>query len=253
MVMKFFETELRYIEQFAQRNTHLKGIDFYDDRLPDMYAHNFTFLESINELDEEISRLIDQRKESGRPFLRIETVLPLRDQLLEALPVRPSKQVFDLMAAVPTRFTKIPRREGIRVRRLETEEEFAKLVKVDVLCNREAMGEDFARARIQRKIEVYRTGTVRCYGVFSEGELLGSCEYFINGRICKLEDFDILPEHQRKGLGSTMLSHLMEEAVGEGILHVYLITDQADTAWQMYEKCHFKKVAEKFEWFFAWD
>jgi hypothetical protein len=35
----------------------------------------------------------------------------------------------------------------------------------------------------------------------------------------------------------------------EGNERINLITDQEDTAKELYKKCHFRKVAEKHEWF----
>jgi len=66
----------------------------------------------------------------------------------------------------------------------------------------------------------------------------------------RIEDFDILQKYQRKGFGTSVLKHLLEEARANCVEFVYLITDSGDTAKEMYKKCGFKKAGEKTELFF---
>ena len=75
--------------------------------------------------------------------------------------------------------------------------------------NQSAMGAEFARTRIYRKLEVYK---------------------------------QLLQDYQKKGFRTSVLKHLLEEAKAKCVDFAYLITDSGYTAKEMYEKCNFKKV-----------
>jgi ribosomal protein S18 acetylase RimI-like enzyme len=79
---------------------------------------------------------------------------------------------------------------------------------------------------------------------------IGNCELMLNNEIAKMEDFNILKKYQRMGFGTSVIKHLLNEANQKKVDIVYLITDNEDTAKEMYTKCGFKKAGEKIELFF---
>ena len=125
-------------------------------------------------------------------------------------------------------------------------------IEVDILANEPDMGKDFANRRIYRKSEVYKQSNINLnlYVCYYEENPVGNCEFMYNDGIAKIEDFDILKKYQRKGFGTSVIKHLLNEANEKEIDIVYLITDNEDTAKEMYKKCGFKKVGEKIELFF---
>lgn len=70
---------------------------------------------------------------------------------------------------------------------------------------------------------------------------------FLNDNVAKIEDFDVAPEMQRKGFGTTILKEMVLIAIEHGAKIIYLITDNDDTAKDMYKKCGMIKVGEKTE------
>ncbi len=119
-------------------------------------------------------------------------------------------------------------------------------INVDILANQQHMGEDFAKRRIERKSEVYRSTDTNLdlFVCYADNKPIGNCELLHNDNIVKIEDFDILTDYQRKGYGTQFLKFLLEEAHKYGSEIAYLVTDQEDSAKEMYTKCGFSKVGE---------
>ena len=67
------------------------------------------------------------------------------------------------------------------------------------------------------------------------------------GTYAKIEDFDVSPRHQRQGFGRAMLAELIRRARRLGAETIYLVTDDADTAKEMYKKSGFVQAAQKEE------
>jgi len=102
------------------------------------------------------------------------------------------------------------------------------------------MGEEFAIKRSKRKMEVYKDNPdLNLYVCYKGKEPIGKCELFIKDGIAKIEDFDIIEEFQKQGYGTSMLHKLLEESLNAGADIAYLITDNFDTAKDMYKKCGF--------------
>lgn len=120
---------------------------------------------------------------------------------------------------------------------------------VDIEANTPHMGLDFAIRRILRKKEAYEdeSSHLDLYVVYEDDRPIGNCEYFINHDIVKIEDFDIIESHQRKGYGTSVLKKLLKQALDDSIDFAYLITESADTAKEFYRKCGMKKIGIRTE------
>lgn len=73
---------------------------------------------------------------------------------------------------------------------------------------------------------------------------------FIDNGVAKIEDFAVIPTYQRKGYGTTILKSIIEIAIKENSHTIYLVTDEDDTAKEMYEKIGFSKIGERSDLFF---
>jgi spore maturation protein CgeE len=65
---------------------------------------------------------------------------------------------------------------------------------------------------------------------------------FTHKGIAKIEDFSVIPMHQRKGYGTTILKALLDAAIKEDSHTIYLVTDEDDTAKEMYKRIGFSKI-----------
>ncbi len=69
----------------------------------------------------------------------------------------------------------------------------------------------------------------------------------MHNKIAKIENFLVIPKYQRKGYGTYILKNIIDIALENGTELIYLITNENDTAKEMYEKLYFDKVGERIE------
>ena len=120
---------------------------------------------------------------------------------------------------------------------------------VDVSANYITMTMEFAIRRINRKFEIYDdvTKCTHFYVCYHNEEPVGNCEFHRFGNVAKIEDFDILEMHQRKGYGSQVLRALMKEAENQKAEIAYVVTDFDETAKEMYMKNGFAFAGMRYE------
>lgn len=255
MFSKFSNSDIVYTKKFAEYYENNDIIRFYDNSLQDMYMHNFTFIKS-NACKDNFRKIIleelEQRKFENANFLRIEFNFSIEDDFIYNLPVIPQVTKYNYLYIDPKMGNYLTENEGCIITKALSEEVLKDGIEVDVLANQLAMGIEFARKRIYRKSEVYKelNSNLDLYVCTYNGISIGKCEFMLNNDIAKIEDFDILKNYQRKGFGTSVIKHLLEEAKNHCVEFVYLITDSNDTAKDMYKKCGFKNAGEKTELFF---
>ncbi len=255
MFSKFLITEIEYTKKFTENHEGKEIIRFYDYKLPDMYMHNFTFIKNSvckNKFREIILDELANRKKENADFLRIEFNFFIKDDFIDKLPIAPQITKYDYMYIDPKMSGDLTGNEGCVIKKALSSEVMEKGIEVDILANKSDMGTEFAKKRIYRKAEVYKQpdSNLDLYVCDYNGISIGNCEFMLNNDIAKIEDFDILKDYQRKGFGTSVIKHLLEEANEHGVEFVYLITDSGDTAKEMYKKCGFEKAGEKTELFF---
>jgi spore maturation protein CgeE len=255
MFSKFSSTEIEYIKKFTENYEDNQIIRFYDNNLKGMYMHNFTLIKnnvSKDNFRNIIFEELEKRKAENANFLRIEFNFFIEDDFINSLPLVPEVVKYDYLYIEPKMSDYLTGNDECIITKAISEKILKEGIEVDILANESAMGSEFARKRIYRKSEVYTqpNSNLNLYVCNYNGVPIGNCEFMLNNDIAKIEDFDILKDYQRKGFGTSVLKHLLEEAKENCIEFVYLITDSGDTAKEMYKKCGFKKAGEKTELFF---
>ncbi|WP_105616311.1 GNAT family N-acetyltransferase [Vallitalea okinawensis] len=255
MLDKIKSAEVAYITQFTENDVGHEVIRYYDDKLPDMYMHNFTFIkegvskESIRNiiLDE-----LNRRKTEKADFLRVDCNFSIDAEIIESLPQAPDVEIYDFMYIEPKMGEHLHGNEGAIIKKAISEKVLKEGKDVDILANQSNMGTEFAHRRIERKSEIYnqQDSGIDLFVCYDNDIPVGNCELMLHNDIAKIEDFDILESHQRKGFGTSVLKHLLKEAHQHGVRYAYLLTDSGDSAKEMYKKCGFKKVGVKTELFF---
>ncbi len=228
---------------------------FWDDQIQDMYTHNYTLIKHNDEcLVDLIIKELALCQKHNKNFLRVESNFPMetKDLLqLNGLPIKPDITQYDYMLINVDNFKSIKGNLDCHITKATQPKEISDGIQVDVQANTKSMGLDFAQRRIARKARLYPSSLPLDFYVCYHQDLpIGKCELMISKHIAKIEDFDILPDYQRKGFGSSMLKHLLRVSNEHGVPYTYLITDHADTAKEMYQKCGFEKIGTKTELFF---
>lgn len=246
---KLMETEVAYVQCYSETHTTGRFIEFWDDNITDMYSHNYSLVTgpiTSDELVKLITELIELYKSKGKTFLQVEIDFPLEEEVAKALPLNPDVTVMDFMLIRSDKYDALVGNEDCSIVVARSEEVLSDGIKVDILANTPGMGADFAQRRIARKVAGYRVANcLDLYVCYHRGEPIGHCELFVNGDVAKVEDFEILEAYQKKGFGTSVLKHLMWQAKEQGAEWAYLITDNADTAKEMYLKCGFEFAGRK--------
>ena len=255
MLSEYLKTDIIYTNQFSENYENNDIIRFYDNNLQDMYMHNFTLIKN-SVCKDTFRRIIfeelEKRKSENANFLRIEFSFSIEDDFVDNLPKNPQITKYDYMYIDPKMGEYLTGNDGFIITKALSEKVLKDGIEADILANQFAMGKEFTRKRIYRKSDVYKQphSNLDLYVCDYNGISIGKCEFMINNDIAKIEDFDILETHQRKGFGTSVIKHLLKEAIDHYVEYVYLITDSEDTAKEMYKKCGFKKAGEKTELFF---
>ncbi|GIQ69635.1 hypothetical protein XYCOK13_24590 [Xylanibacillus composti] len=253
MNASMLEAEIAYTKLFAQSEDEGDFIRFWDETIPDMYTHNYILVKHNQApLAKILKAELAQRHAEGKKFLRAEFSFAFDNSLLDELPIKPNVTHYDYMVIHTDRYQTIQGNMDGRVEPAYRENVLADGIAVDVLANEEAMGLEFAVRRIHRKSKVYQDSLLplQLYVCYHGKLAVGKCELMILRDIAKIEDFDILENHQRQGFGSTVIRHLLKHAADQHVKQAYLVTNSTDTAKIMYAKCGFVKAGTKTELFF---
>ncbi len=242
-------TELKYVKCFSDYIEEYKSIRFKDGKLVDMYMHNFIFLKELMEKDELrifIEKKLEEVQRENKDYLHIMIDYGIKWHDLKDMIPEPEITEYCFMASAPKGFNKLKVKDDCFVLKANTLEILSDGSLADIQANKSAMGEEFARKRIKRKIEVYKNNpNLNLYVCYKGKEPIGKCELFIEDGIAKIEDFDIVEEYQKQGYGTSMLHKLLEESLCAKVDISYLITDHFDTARDMYRKCGFSTCGIK--------
>ncbi|WP_346913237.1 GNAT family N-acetyltransferase [Clostridium sp.] len=246
---RILENELKYIKCFSDYVEQQKFIKFIDHNLLDMYMHNFIFLKELMETDELrsfIENKLGEMQKSNNEHLHIMMDYGVKWDEVKNLIQEPEITEYCFMAIEPKDFDELKIKDDCIALKADTLEILNDGYKADVQANKVAMGEEFAIKRSKRKMEVYKDNPdLNLYVCYKGKEPIGKCELFIKDGIAKIEDFDIIEEYQKQGYGTSMLHKLLEESLNAGADIAYLITDNFDTAKDMYKKCGFSKCGVK--------
>lgn len=255
MLSKYIETEIKYAKAFSESFENEELIRFWDDNIENMYSHNFTYIKNNAETNRLRNLILDElklRESLGKGFLQIVCDFNIPKELIESLPIAPEVSSYDYMYIETERYNLLNPNQHCIVTKADTEEKFRDGVNVDILANEGIMGKDFATKRIKRKSDIYNLidSNLDIYVCYSNEKPIGNCELFINDKVAKIEEFNILEQYQKRGFGTAVLKHLLNELYGKNIGIAYLITDSSDTVREMYIKCGLRKEGEKTELFF---
>jgi spore maturation protein CgeE len=242
-------TEIEYTKCFSKYFEDEKIIRFRDEKICDMYCHNYTLVKSfmckeevINLITEEIVR----SKKESKTFLQVEFNFNLNSELVNSFEIKPDVSIQDYMYIASDKFNMLCGNDECTIKIAETEAVMEDGITVDIEANSQDMGEDFAGRRIQRKAMAYRAeNNLDFFVCYLRGVPIGNCELFIQKNAAKIEDFDILAKYQRRGFGTSVLKELLKRSKRFGAEIAYVLTDSEDTAKEMYKKCGFVKTGAK--------
>jgi spore maturation protein CgeE len=247
---KIIDTELEYLKCFSSSYEDNLAITFRDKLITDMYSHNLTYLKhklSNKEYESFVEKKVNESKEEGRGFLNLQFDFEISEVKQYIKQHDYEITTYDYYQFQFKHFDMLAARQDCYIKKLDNEQ-VDKALEFDIATNGEELGMEFVKDRFDRRSKVYLShGLVDNYLCYYNGEIVGHCDLFINDDVAKIEDFDVAPDMQRKGFGTSILKEMVAIAKQHGAKTIYLITDNSDTAKEMYKKCGMIKVGEKTE------
>ena len=245
---KILKCEYKYIECFCNRTVKQDLIRFWDELIPDMYYHNFTWIKSIKDdialaqlIESEITNCINK----GNDFCLIRCDSPVNKSILTSLSYFPEVSVAGWYAFDVSSFPELEGVSDCRILKVDKPEMLEAVLLLDLEHDEASLGRDFCTRRVYRRKDIYLSNeNVNSYLYYHNGEAVGNCELSIFGDIAKIENFAIAPREQGKGYGMAMLNALITIAIEKSVTTIYLEADEDDTAKNMYIKRGFSKVCE---------
>jgi len=247
--------EKQYIRCFCEEEDLGNYFRYKDDLIKDMYSHNFIMIDhrvSEAEIQQIIEKEILYRRHQGKRFLRLMTSAPISERKVKNIHPNVDIEVYDYFAIQAEDHHVLKAKDKAIVRIADNDSVKRDAVLVDVIANYKGMTLEFASRRIERKLQVYsdKRNELNIFVCYDDIEPVGNCELLIGDKIAKIEDFDIMEIHQKKGFGTYVLKSLLERCYEKGIEAVYLVTDHDDTAKEMYKKNGFKCIGNRTEMMF---
>lgn len=249
MLDKIILNEISYISNFSKPLSKDNYIKFSDDNIPDMYTHNFCLIEkpfSEDWFKDFTDKSISERKKENADFLHLELNFPIKNSMIEGYYIEPEMDKCYYMIIETKEYSQLSGNQNCNVLKATNQKILNDGGAIDVIVNTPDCGEDFSIRRKERKHQIYKAdNNVSFFVCYNNDIPVGMCELYINNDIAKIEEFDVLENHQRKGFGTAILKELLEVSHNNGAKYAYVVTSSDETAKEMYSKCGFKKIGEK--------
>jgi len=249
MDSKIIECEIEYSKCFSEVYENDNIIRFRDNQLIDMYYHNYAYIKNVIDevnfkqiIEDEISLRLNE----DSSFCNILTDSFIHNSWLSSLIYKPEISRNGYYSFDVTRFSELKAISDCEIKRVSNQEMIDDVLFCDLQFDEAVHGKDFCTRRCYRRGKVYVSDKgVNSYVCYHNGNIIGTCNLFMYNGTAKIEDFAVLPTYQRKGYGTTILKSLIDIAIKENSHTIYLVTDEDDTAKDMYGKIGFKKVGER--------
>jgi len=241
---KIIEAERQYSLEFSLSEKTEYGLRFTDKNLPDMHCHNFLRIDrndlpGLNEIIDSENRY---RNSENQEAVQIEVFdCEYKDVKEIVCEEKLSEQI--IMYCETEKFDPAPQYHDARAHIAESDADFAKGKKIDCLSFGLEYGE-FSDRRFDRKLDVYknRESNMNHFICCSGQNLLGNCDFFVFEKYGKIEDFDVIEEHQRNGYGRIIMQSVKEYASSQNVEILFLQVESDNSAMEMYRKMGFKSL-----------
>jgi len=246
--------EAKYISCFTEYYENDQIIRYRDNQLNDMYDHNFTYIKSTSICKESLQQLIknemDLNHQENKYFCKITMDEMIDEKCMEGFFKKPEVEHCGKYVYIPMKSPGWNSINGCQIRKITDSSMVEDLISLDIIQNSETSGEDFCNRRAKRRGEVYLSEMpLESYICYYNGIPVGNCDLLLYNGTAKIEDFVVLPEYQRRGIGTTILKYLIDTAISSRVDTIYLVADEDDWPKKMYVKMGFEKVCDSYAFF----
>ena len=231
-MISYKEVEEAYILTFCKREVHEDYIYYHDDELKTKYYHNYYVCKN----DDNVMGKLYHRKS----FVQFDLEHPYTGKL------KFSDYEYEIEYHSSIYGLHVLRNNTYRVEKLkESDSSWAyEYFYKDTL----KYGEEYSKENTKRILDVcLKEKRIDYYFVYDINKPVGFIEVFQYKDAAKLENFSVLEEYQKKGYGSCLFNHVLNELKRMGIKDIYLTADDHDTPKVMYERMGFTMVGRSYQ------
>jgi len=218
-------------------------IRFRDDKMKDMYDHNFTVIKGEHSraelqliIQDEVQRCMAEEKD----FCQIRIDSSIDAESLMVLGWVPKITRYAVFYMEDEKNFCGHGNANCEIYRADNAERARDRGCIELVSYQDNFGKDFCRRKAERNTAVYLAADgVDTYICYIGGQPVGKADLFICDDTAMIEDFDVIPEAQRNGYGTALLRYLVRLAFRSRVKTVFLVTDMDDTAREMYTKLGF--------------
>ncbi len=247
-MQKIIRCEHAYSKEYCIVYENDNLIRFTDVLLPEMRDHNYTYIKNKSALRKIIESEIDLANAKGQDFLKL--VIDIDGYSFEfpdlALDYSLNKigyYRFDISKA-----DNIKSEKTAVIKKISQEKMIEDIIFCDLEFDGDLSRKEFHTKKNKRRGEIYLADNqLDAYICYDGNNVVGICDLFLHEKVAKIENFLVIPRYQRQGYGTFILKKMIDLALENGAKVIYLITDEDDTAKEMYEKLYFDKVGERLE------
>ena len=252
--------ENEYLTYFAEAEEHEFFTKFTDNKLPSMYSHNCIVLkETVNgaDLHTQIERLFAEAQKSAAQHLYL-VLHPNHAFAIHAW----EAEVFDqssllYMTVSLDDYQGTKSNPDCKVYEATSPAQYQDAVLFDIAASvaeeEKHANYRFSYKRAYRKLPVFErhAPALSQYVAYLDDVPVGKCEISRHQAIIRIENFSVIVECQRKGVGTAILNTIAEDGKARGANEFFLVADVADTAKHMYKKLGFQTVGVEHQllWF----
>ena len=254
---KIQKCEIEYSKSFSESVEMANFVRYRDALLKDMYYHNFTLIKD-SDSDDKLHKLIEDeislRKAEGEHFCNIVSFVPISDSLLgrfNKFEIKPEVTLNGFYLFDVNKLSELNVKKDCVVSKVTDRKMIEDTLRIESELYNDDWGIDFCTRRTNRRKSVCLSSeNLNAYVCYDQNEAVGVCDLFIHDGAAKIEDLSVSAKKQRQGYGTVILKSLIGTALNKGASTIYLVTDEDETAKEMYLKNGFAKIGVKTDLFF---
>lgn len=254
MENKLIGSEFSYSKCFSDCSEDRDVLRFRDSSMPDMYDHNFTYIKNHQDrhrLIELIRHEISLRTAENQNFCKILFNFPMDGMTPAMFTPEPEVGRLGFYTLCSKAYMGLKGNDDCSILQINNSQRAEDNINYDLQLDKDRLGEDFCRRRAIERNSVYLNPSgVDAYICYHNGKPVGTCELYLHDGAAKIDNFTVLPSEQRKKYGTSILKYLITLAYESKAQTIYLVTDEEDTAKNMYRKFGFEKAGEMTEMLF---
>lgn len=230
--------EESFIRLFSSKFKFSKNlIKYEDDRIFDMYDHNYFKHNSKTSLDEVIEAYQFQY-DNYFDYLKLISKNRLNTKVVKALDLEEDTILTMLFVGNTSSFKT---NKNIKIKRITLKD----LNKIELKHYGKIYGEDFIKRRNKEFLRVSKLNpNFIYYGVYINNKIVGECHAYTYKNYTCIDSLLVDDKYRNKYIATSLLKHIIDKSK-----YVYLHADNDDTPKDMYRKLGFKTIDKSYEYY----